>query len=106
MDEIQHDTGIPTIFIEAKLETIPRAFETLGDILSKEEEARALVEYSEKAIEDAKKFVNSQTKEDQIRLFYGIGRDGLDTNAKSSFHAEVFDFIGLDNVAVLDQVSS
>lgn len=106
MDTIQKDTGTPTIFVEAKLDTIPEAYRTLGDLLSNEEYAEKLATYSEQAISDAKEFVRNTPENEWIKLFYGIGKDGLNTNGKGSFHAEIFDFVGLDNVAVLDHAAS
>ncbi|WP_102275570.1 ABC transporter substrate-binding protein [Cytobacillus massiliigabonensis] len=106
MDEIQKTTGIPTIFIEAKLDTIPEAYMTLGDILSEEDYGKKLADYSAEAIKSAQEFHTGKPENERIKIFYGIGKDGLNTNGKGSFHAEILDFVGLDNVAVLDQVAS
>ncbi|MFO1444497.1 ABC transporter substrate-binding protein [Bacillus sp. Bva_UNVM-123] len=106
MDEIQKTTGIPTIFVEAKLDTIPEAFKTLGALLSEEEYGNTLAAYSEEAIKAAKDFVTAKPENEWVKIFYGIGESGLNTNGKGSFHAEIFDFVGLDNVAVLDQAAS
>ncbi|MGN7403378.1 ABC transporter substrate-binding protein [Cytobacillus praedii] len=106
MDEIQKTTGIPTIFVEAKIDTIPEAYMTLGEILSDEDYGKKLADYSAEAIKTAQEFVKGKPENERIKIFYGIGKDGLNTNGKGSFHAEIFDFVGLDNVAVLDQVAS
>lgn len=106
MDEIQKTTGIPTIFVEAKLDTIPEAYTTLGDILSEEDYGKKLADYSAEAIKLAKNFVEAKPENEWVKIFYGIGKDGLNTNGKGSFHAEIFDFVGLDNVAALDQAAS
>ncbi|KOP72036.1 hypothetical protein AMS60_22515 [Bacillus sp. FJAT-21945] len=106
MDEIQKSTGIPTIFVEAKLDTIPQSYQILGDILNEKEQAEALSSYSEAAINDAKEISSSIPEKEIVTLFYGIGDNGLNTNGKGSFHAEIFDFVGVENVAVLDQAAS
>lgn len=48
MNNIQRQTGIPTIFLEATLETMPEAYRTLGRILHREEQAEALAQFIEK----------------------------------------------------------
>lgn len=106
MDEIQRTTGVPTIFIEAKLETIPQAYVTLGDILSEEEQGKALAKYSEDTLSDAKKFAASIPENERVKLYYGMGETGMNTNGKGSFHAEIIDFVGAENVAVLDKAAS
>lgn len=45
MDQIQASLGIPTIFIEARLDNTDEAYRTLGKILSREAEGNALADY-------------------------------------------------------------
>ncbi|WP_203363581.1 ABC transporter substrate-binding protein [Bacillus sp. REN10] len=106
MDDIQERTGIPTIFVEAKLDSTAEAYVTLGDLLSEEKQAKKLAEYSEKTMEDAKKFSASIPEDKRVKLYYGLEDNGLNTNGKGSFHAEIIDFVGIENVAVLDKVAS
>lgn len=106
MDAIQEATGIPTVFIEATLETIPQAYETIGEILGEEEQTKKLSEYSLITITDVKEKAAIITDENRVKVYYGSGDKGLNTNAAGSFHMEVLDFIGAKNVAVLDKVSS
>lgn len=106
MDEIQETTGIPTIFIEAELGTTPEAYMSLGEILSKEEYGKKLADYSAEVIQSAQDFVREKPENEWVSIFYGIGENGLNTNGKGSFHSAIFDFVGLDNVAVIEQAAS
>lgn len=40
MDGVQKQTGIPVIFVEATLDTMPKAYQTLGDILGEQAQAK------------------------------------------------------------------
>jgi len=53
MDKIQEQTGIPTIFIEANLDTFPDAYRTLGGLLGEKEQAEAIASYIENTISEA-----------------------------------------------------
>src|SRR5690625_4151772 len=106
MDEIQETTGIPTIFIEAGLESLPDAYRTLGDILNEEVQAKALADYSEETLEDAKEISESIPDNERVSLYFGMYESGLNTNGKGSFHSEMVEFVGVENVAVLDSAAS
>lgn len=102
MDEIQDTVNIPTIFIEADLESIPEAYITLGDLLGEEEQAKALASYSQDTLDNAKEITESIPEEDRVSLFFGMYETGLSTNGAGSFHSEVLDYVGVENVAILD----
>lgn len=106
MDDIQKRTGIPTIFVEAKLDTTADAYLMLGDLLDEKKHAKKLAEYSKQTMEDAKKFAASIPEDERVTLYQGLGDAGLNTNGKGSFHSEIIDVAGIENVAVLDKAAS
>jgi iron complex transport system substrate-binding protein len=54
MTGVQEQTGIPTIFIEANLNTFPDAYRKLGKLLGKEEKAEQIAQYIERTVAMAK----------------------------------------------------
>lgn len=99
LDELQKQIGIPVVFVEAKLETMGDAYRTLGDLLNLPDEAKALADYCDTTISDAKEKVASIPEEKRVKVYYGEGDTGLQTNPKGSFHAEVLELVGGINVA-------
>lgn len=97
MKTIQRQTGVPTIFIEATLDTFPEAYRTLGKVLGREEAGEEMAAYIEKTIEMAD--TNSQliADEDRKTVFYGTTSTGLSCNASGSIQSDVIDAIGAVN---------
>lgn len=99
MDGVQQQTGIPVIFVEATLDTMPKAYQTLGDILSEQSTAKKLSDYVGQTLADAKTKSASIPANKKLKVYYGLGDTGLQTNPKGSIHADVIDRVGAINVA-------
>jgi len=99
LDALQQQIGIPVVFVEAKLETMGAAYRTLGELLNLPEDAKKLADYCDNTIADAKKYAAAIPQEKRVKVYYGEGKTGLQTNPKGSFHAEVIDLVGGSNVA-------
>ena len=106
MDAIQEQTGIPTIFIEANLQTFPQAFRTLGELLKCSEQAEKIAVYIETTIAEAQEKAAQITEADKKSVFFGTGETGLDANARGSIHADVIELIGAENAVVVPEVSN
>lgn len=106
MDGIQEQTGIPTLFIEAELDTMGDAYRLLGDLLGAEESAEALASYCEETVETAKEKAASIPEDQLVTVYFGEGETGLETNPKGSLQADVIDLVGGVNVAEMDKVTS
>ena len=105
MDGIQAQTGIPTVFIEATLDTMPATYRTLGKLLGMDDTAESQAQYIENTLADATAKAALIPAADRLGVFYGTGSSGLDANAKGSIHADVLDFVGANNVTVVKEVS-
>ena len=105
MDDLQAQLNIPVIFIEASLDTMDSAYikvgEMVGDSKTKKEVA-ALSNYCKTTLDKASKATKSLTPASKVKVYFAGGEKGLNTNAKGSFHAEVFDKIGAENVATVE----
>jgi iron complex transport system substrate-binding protein len=101
MDALQKQTGIPVVFVEATLETFPRAYRMLGDLTGEAAAAAALSDYCAEAVAGAKAAAAKRQGKPRIRVYYGEGPTGLQTNAAGSIHADLIELLGAENVAKL-----
>lgn len=97
MNGIQKQIGIPVVFVEASLENYDKTYELLGQLLNMEEEAKILAQYASDTIIQAKK-VSSELKQKKS-VYMALGENGLSTNARGSYHAQILDLIGAENAA-------
>lgn len=105
MDGIQSQVGIPTVHIEATMDTMADAYRTMGKLLGKEKEAEALAKYCEEVNTKTKSIMDKVGTTGKINLVYCTGEDGLSVLANGSFHSEIIDEVS-NNVAVVTDVSS
>jgi len=106
MDALQEQLNIPVIFVEATLPTMADAYEMLGDITGEKEQAGKLADYCRAEIAKADKNAAAIDDSDKKSVYFGLGDDGLHTNAKGSIHADVIERIGAVNAADVEAVSS
>ncbi|MBC5706764.1 ABC transporter substrate-binding protein [Hungatella sp. L12] len=106
MDALQEQLNIPVIFVEATLPTMADAYEMLGDITGEKEQAGKLANYCRAEIGKADQNAAAIADADRKSVYFGLGEDGLHTNAKGSIHADVIDRIGAVNAADVEAVSS
>ena len=106
MNQIQRQTGIPTIFIEADIDDIPSAYRQLGDILGRPEKGEELASFVEETVAMAVEKAASIPEEKRKRVYYGTGSTGLASNAAGSSQADVIDMIGAENAIIPDVVTN
>lgn len=106
MDALQEQLNIPVIFVEATLPTMADAYEMLGDITGEKKQAGKLADYCRAEIGKADRNAAAIADADRKSVYFGLGDDGLHTNAKGSIHADVIDRIGAVNAADVEAVSS
>lgn len=106
MDELQEQTGIPTIFVEASLANMAGAYETLGKITGETAQAAACAAYVRKTLSEAAAFSAQIPKNERKRVLYAQGEYGTEVLGVGSVHAEVLDYVAAENVAKLSTVAS
>ena len=106
MDQIQKQTGIPTLFFDGTLDHMADTYRTLGQILNKEEQAEKIAEFIDRTTEMAHRNSEKIPEEDRVRILYGTGATGLAVNADGSSQAQVIDFIGAANAVIPDKVTN
>lgn len=106
MDMIQSQTGIPTVFIEATLESMPAAYRALGKLLDRQAEAEKLAVYIENTL--AMAAANAAQIPDNARksVLFGTGSTGLACNAEGSMQADVIDIVGAVNAVESNEISN
>ena len=104
LDGLQNQMGIPTVFIDAKLEKIPEVFRKLGDLLGKEERAEELASFCEEIYEQTEK-VMMEVDNNKIDVIYCLTEDSLNVFANGSYNAQLLDWL-TNNIAVVENPSS
>ena len=102
LDDLQERTAIPTVHINASLDTYGTAFYTLERLLGLSDRAEPLADYCEAAYRTACALANEVKK---VSVLYLTGEDGLSVVARGSYHAEALDLL-CDNAAVVDILSA
>ena len=82
MNGIQKQTGIPTIYINATIETMPEAYRTLGQLLDRQEAAEACAVFVEKTLQMAAENRAKLPERDRKSVLFGTGSTGLACNAE------------------------
>ena len=97
MNDIQKQTGVPTIFVETSIYKMADAYRTLGKLLNKEEKGNQLADFIDKTVSMAESNAAKIPKKQRKSVMYGTGSTGLACNASGSIQADVIDIIGAEN---------
>lgn len=106
MDALSEQLGIPTVFIEATLPTMEEAYNMLGELCGDTKQAGELAAYSKEVMEKSANIAASLKDDAKTSVYFALGDQGLNTNARGSIHADVIEQIGAVNVADVEMVSS
>ena len=107
LNALQDQIGIPVIFIEADLAHMAEAFRMLGNLLSgKTDRGHELADLVDRTTTMAAENSAKITDDMRLRAMYTTGEDGLGTNAAGSIQAQVLDLMGIENAAVVEDVSN
>lgn len=97
MDNIQKQTGIAAIYIEASPETYADAYRKLGKILGREEKAEELAKYCEETMARAETVRGRLSDDDVKTVLFGVSSTGLNCNVSGSVQARDIELIGAKN---------
>ncbi len=104
LDVLQEQLGIPVVFVEAYLEDYGAAYQTLGELLGREERGKELSEYCSSVYQKTKDTMAGIPEDQRVSMAYLLGNNGLNAIAKTSVQAQVIDMVA-NNVVVVDDVS-
>lgn len=105
LDAVQEQMGIPVIFIEATLTTMPQAYQTLGELGFEPEQAEKLASYCEETLDYADEQAAKISEDEKKSVYLAMGNDGLMTTIQNSIHADVLEKTGAVNVVTADALS-
>lgn len=99
MEADMKNLGIPLVFMEInRIDDYSRGLTFLGKLLHREERAKRLVDYGEKALRDAAALTRTIPRQKAVSVYYAEGTDGLYTECDTSRHAELINLAGAQNI--------
>lgn len=104
IEALQTQLGIPCVFIESTLESLPETYRKLGKLLGLEERAETLASFCEETY-DRTLSIMEQVGDNKAQVIYIPGYEELSVLAKGSYHAEIIDLL-CDNAAVVEEPTS
>jgi iron complex transport system substrate-binding protein len=101
-NQIQEQTGIPVVLINAELAELDKTYEFAGKLLNQEKKAQELSDYCKQAINNAQSKSKNIEADKRVRVYYAEGASGLETDPRGSSHTEVLEMVGGINVAKVE----
>lgn len=103
---IQEQTGIPVVMIDEDIKKLPQAYRFLGKLLSREDEAEKFGKYCDNTLFEAENNIKLMKDMEKVRVYYAEGPKGLETDGKGSIHCQVFEIIGAENAAGIENAGA
>lgn len=104
LNKFQKKVKIPTVMVEADVEsTLPQAYRTLGKLVGKEAKAEKLAKFCEKVMKRAEKTASTISDKDKLKVYWAVGKDGLQTEVKGKMNVLPIDKVGGINVVNLPE---
>ncbi|MEG2639645.1 MAG: ABC transporter substrate-binding protein, partial [Clostridiales bacterium] len=105
MEDLQVQTGIPVIHIDATINTMGDTFKTLGKLLNCKSQGEKLASYCETTNKSTLAIMDKVGAENKTKVLYCLGSDGLSVMAENSYHSEILNLVA-NNVAKVDNPAS
>ncbi len=102
-DNLQKQSGIPTLMVDGDLTKSPEAFEFMGKVLNNEKRGLELVNHSRKILNDISSIKIDDA--DKISVYYGNGAKSLETASIGAPNVQTLELAKAKNVAVLESES-
>jgi iron complex transport system substrate-binding protein len=91
--------NIPLAYVALeKLQDYPRDIRLMGQMLDREQRAEKLAAYAEQSLAEILPKAATIPEKEQVRVYYAEGPDGLRTDGRGTWHAELIDLAGGFNV--------
>lgn len=96
---IEDNTGVKVVFIELTPKTAAKAYEMLGKLLNKENEAKKAAEFLSREVATIEEGLNKIPQDKRVSFIQVGGKDALSVDLINSIHAEAIEFAGGVNKA-------
>ena len=99
MEIDMRNLGIPLVFMNVnRIEDYGKGLKFMGQLLNREDRARKLIAYGEKALKEAAAVTRAIHPGKKVSVYYAEGAEGLNTECHVSQHAELINLAGGENV--------
>lgn len=98
-EAIQKQVNIPVVIVNDEIMQMDTTYEFIGRLLHKEEQAAKLGRYCRETVAEVKAQSQKIGMDEQVRVYYAEGANGLETDPRGSRHTVVLDMVGGLNVA-------
>lgn len=105
-EEMEEQLGKPIVIIDDDINKLDEAYILLGKILAKEEKAGDLAKYCKNVLNDIEENVKLINEDMKIDVYYAEGPNGLQSEPAGSWHGEIIDMVGGNNVVQLEEEGS
>jgi iron complex transport system substrate-binding protein len=98
-DAVQQQTGVPYVVLDNSIQTTPTMLRTVGTMLGVGERGNDLGQYADYAIGSMRGRLLVASATERPLVYYGLGRDGLQSGLAGSQVMANIDQVGVINVA-------
>ena len=98
-DKLEQLTKIPVVMLDNNINKMEELYLTAGKVLGREEQAGKLAAYCRETMALVAGGKPRLQNGNPVTVYYAEGRGGLETEPRGSWHAEIIDFVGGQNVA-------
>ncbi|NTV07327.1 MAG: ABC transporter substrate-binding protein [Chlorobium limicola] len=98
-EKLSKKTGIPVFMVSLDMKEYPEAFNSLGNLLGRQEQADLMKQFLDKYLKPLEHIAATIPDSIKKRIYYAEGDRGLHTDPSGSFHSVVIDYVGGKNVA-------
>ena len=98
-NNVQEQTKIPYVLLDATFDKTPEIYRLLGDWLGVKERAAELARYADETLNGLKSRIASLPESQRPKVYYARGANGLETGLAGSINLEVLERVGAINVA-------
>lgn len=101
-DELENHLKIPCLVLDSSLEKTAEAYFLLGKVTGRESRAEELGVYCADILVRAKTIADSIPEEERKRIFYSLGKNGLNSYPAGNLNAGLIELCGAVNVVNLE----
>lgn len=99
LDTFLRRFNIPLAYVALeKLQDYPRDIRLMGRLLNREQRSERLAVYAERSLAEILPKAATIPAKEKVRVYYAEGPDGLRTDGRGTWHAELIDLVGGFNV--------
>ena len=102
-NNIQSQTGIPTVIVSSDLNKLGAAYDLMGNVLENKDRAAILGKYCTDELAKTKEMIAKIPDDKRVTFYYAEGDQGLETDPSGSMHTQAFDFVKAINVAKINE---